>query len=249
MIAVRETIKDYQEDIKHILTDRQLAAEIMYDLEQMKLEAEREARRSAQSPRGIASSPRSSNTSARASGRLSMTPAKPTSLKDTFTPALSIRRGSASSEQGGRTPFSVPRLRGRASASPAVSARKSAEAGEPTFAVPKPKTPAVASAAAGRASGAMPPPSPIPSSLPLRIYNKQPPNEAVAASAEKAKNVDILMPSPVQPLPEPREWPIEMKEAASVEMGGSAGEDKEPVEKRPLSAGGRQARKSTRAAS
>ena len=28
-----------------------------------------------------------------------------------------------------------------------------------------------------------------------------------------------------------------MKEAASVEMGGSAGEDKEPVEKRPLSAG------------
>ena len=204
MIAVRETIKDYQEDIKHILTDRQLAAEIMYDLEQMKLEAEREARRSAQSPRGIASSPRSSNTSARASGRLSMTPAKPTSLKDTFTPALSIRRGSASSEQGGRTPFSVPRLRGRASASPAVSARKSAEAGEPTFAVPKPKTPAMASAAAGRASGAMPPPSPIPSSLPLRIYNKQPPNEAVAASAEKAKNVDILMPSPVQPLPEPR---------------------------------------------
>ena len=85
-----------------------------------------------------------------------------------------------------------------------MSARKSAEAGEPTFAVPKPKTPAVASAAAGRASGAMPPPSPIPSSLPLRIYNKQPPNEAVAASAEKAKNVDILMPSPVQPLPEPR---------------------------------------------
>ena len=45
---------------------------------------------------------------------------------------------------------------------------------------------------------------PLPSSLPLRIYNKQPPNEAVAASAEKAKNVDILMPSPVQPLPEPR---------------------------------------------
>ena len=35
MEAVRETIKDYQEDIKHILTDRQLAAEIMYDLEQV----------------------------------------------------------------------------------------------------------------------------------------------------------------------------------------------------------------------
>ena len=28
-----------------------------------------------------------------------------------------------------------------------------------------------------------------------------------------------------------------MKEAASVEMGGSAEEEKEPVEKRPLSAG------------
>ena len=61
-----------------------------------------------------------------------------------------------------------------------------------------------------------------------------------------------------------------MKEAASVEMGGSAMGEKEPVEKRPLSAGklqttfhfeqrtknaacsstgGRQARKSTRAAS
>ena len=66
-----------------------------------------------------------------------------------------------------------------------------------------------------------------------------------------------------------------MKEAASVEMGGCKGEEKEPVEKRPLSAGnfkrrichffkfveqrtknavcsstgGRQARKSTRAAS
>lgn len=35
MEAVRETIRDYQEDIKHILTDRQLAAEIMYDLEQV----------------------------------------------------------------------------------------------------------------------------------------------------------------------------------------------------------------------
>jgi hypothetical protein len=35
MTAVRETIKDYQDDIKHILTDRQLAAEIMYDLEQV----------------------------------------------------------------------------------------------------------------------------------------------------------------------------------------------------------------------
>ena len=35
MEAVRETIKDYQEDIKHILTDRQLAAEIIYDLEQV----------------------------------------------------------------------------------------------------------------------------------------------------------------------------------------------------------------------
>jgi hypothetical protein len=36
MAAVRETIKDYQDDIKHILTDRQLAAEIMYDLEQVR---------------------------------------------------------------------------------------------------------------------------------------------------------------------------------------------------------------------
>jgi hypothetical protein len=102
MTAVRETIKDYQDDIKHILTDRQLAAEIMYDLEQvrsepsyfhlrrcaercdrwvqMKVEAEREAR-AAQSPRAIAASPRSSTGSARrsmrGSARLSMaTPAR-----------------------------------------------------------------------------------------------------------------------------------------------------------------------------
>ena len=103
MTAVRETIKDYQDDIKHILTDRQLAAEIMYDLEQvraepsryfhlcrcpewrdrwvqMKVEAEREAR-AAQSPRAVAASPRSSAGSARrsmrGSARLSMaTPAR-----------------------------------------------------------------------------------------------------------------------------------------------------------------------------
>ena len=97
MTAVRETIKDYQDEVNDILSDRQLAAEIMYDLDQvrtissgllityqsrrngnlqhchqMRIEAE-QTRRASQSPRGIASSsPRVSNGSA----RLSMTPAK-----------------------------------------------------------------------------------------------------------------------------------------------------------------------------
>ena len=39
MDAVRETMRDYQDEVADILTDRQLASEIMYDLEQMKKEA------------------------------------------------------------------------------------------------------------------------------------------------------------------------------------------------------------------
>ena len=35
MDAVRETIKDYQDEVDDILSDRQLAAEIMYDLDQV----------------------------------------------------------------------------------------------------------------------------------------------------------------------------------------------------------------------
>ena len=52
----------------------------------------------------------------------------------------------------------------------------------------------------------LPPPSPIPSSLPLRVMNQQQPGDpASVVSASKAKKkVDILMPSPFKPLPEPR---------------------------------------------
>ena len=235
MMAVRETIKDYQDDIKHILTDRQLAAEIMYDLEQMKLEADREARPS-HSPRAIASSPRVSvgsvRGSARGSARLSMTPARPTSLKDTFTPAVSARRGSTSSAAGagaGRTtPFSVPRLRasGRASASPSMSARRSSAAaagGQPTFAVPLPKgkTPLLP---ARRGSLALP--SPIPSSLPLRVYNKQPGDVSATGSARKSVDPDtILMPSPFKSLPPAREWAVAVERSAAVTDSDSATND------------------------
>ena len=37
MIAVRETIKDYKDEVTDILSDRQLATEIIYDLDQVRL--------------------------------------------------------------------------------------------------------------------------------------------------------------------------------------------------------------------
>lgn len=187
MSAVRETIKDYQDEVDDILSDRQLASEIMYDLDQMKAEAN-QSRPASHSPRGLgSSSPRLSSGSA----RLSMTPAKPTSLKDTFTPAVSARRSSAGSD-GRSTPFSVPRLRGRPSDSPTTASTA------PTSATKE---------------CAMPPPSPMPSSLPLRVYNRQ-------TSANRSR-ADIQMPSPFKPLPGHTHWNVHAK-VEDVDVGGEA---------------------------
>lgn len=166
MDAVRETMRDYQDEVADILTDRQLASEIMYDLEQMKKEAAEAAERRRRGGLGggpagspglngslSAPSPRAAAGGGPTPARLSSaaTPGKPTSLKDVFTP----RPGSARSSGGGGvrgsgavkgTPFSVPRL--RTGATPVQASPRAAGGGGAGPAAPSPRLGPTSSSAA-----------------------------------------------------------------------------------------------------